>query len=332
MKALVFTKPYEVIYREEPDPIPGPSESVIQVEAVGICGSDIHAFYGHDPRRVPPLILGHEAAGTVISDDQKGSRVVINPFITCGLCEYCQGGRSNLCQEREMIGMKREGALAEFVAIPTRNLLPMPKGMDWVAASITEPTATVVHALNLAKRNSQRPLSEGRSLVIGGGAVGLLAALLLKGYGCQDIVLSEINPLRRKSAEKVVECKIHDPMIDPDLPNDNFDLIIDAVGGSITRKLAIQSVKPGGTILHIGLMDSEGVLDSRKLTLSEIAFIGVYTYTPDDLKAAIEVLHSGILGKLEWIETYSLAKGPKAFEDLHNGRTAGAKVVLLPRL
>lgn len=330
MNALVYTKPYEVIYREEPDPIPGDGESVIQVQAAGICGSDLHAYYGHDPRRVPPLILGHEAAGTVVTGEQAGNRVVINPLITCGVCEYCREGRSNLCPKRDMIGMKREGAFAELVAVPSENLLPLPEGMDWVTASIIEPTATVVHAFKLAELSSQRPLSERKSLVIGGGAIGLLSALLLKGYGCLDIVISEINPHRRKSASTWAECDIHDPMTEPGLPDNNFDLVVDAVGGELTRKMAVQCIKPGGTILHIGLMDSKGVLDIRKITLSEINIIGVYTYTPDDLKTAIDTLHSGILGDLGWIKTYSLSDGPKAFEDLHKGNTASAKVVLLP--
>jgi alcohol dehydrogenase len=330
MNALVFTQPYEMIFREEPDPVPGDSDSVIQVQAAGICGSDLHAFYGHDPRRIPPLILGHEVAGKVVSGEKVGNRVVINPLITCGTCKFCREGRSNLCRQREMIGMNRGGAFAELVSVPSENLLQMPVGLDWVSASITEPTATIVHAFELTKLNSRSPLAEKRCLVIGGGAIGLLSALLLKGYGCHDIVLSEINPHRRKSAEIWVGCNIHDPMTEPDLPDNTFDLVVDAVGGQLTRQLAVKCVIPGGIILHIGLKDSEGVLDIRKITLSEITIIGVYTYTPDDLKTAIDILHSDTLSNLGWIETYSLSDGSKAFEDLHKGNTAAAKVVLLP--
>ena len=97
MKALVYTKPEEVIYREEPEPAPGKGQVLVKVAASGVCGSDMHAYHGHDPRRVPPLILGHEVAGTVASGKRKGERVVINPLVTCGMCVYCESGRTNLC-------------------------------------------------------------------------------------------------------------------------------------------------------------------------------------------------------------------------------------------
>lgn len=330
MKALVYTKPYEILYREVPDPVPGPGEVVVKMEATGICGSDLHAYHGYDPRRVPPLILGHEIAGKVMTGDQAGAHVALNPLITCGTCEHCRGRRSNLCQAREMIGMSRGGAYAEMVTIPAKNLIPMPEGMDWVAASIMEPTATMIHALDLAKMNLRHPFAEMRILVIGGGAIGLLAALLLRSYGAQDTLISEINPLRQESVAKWTDYQTHNPSGDLDLPQDEFDLVVDAVGGSTTRDVAMKCVKPGGVILHIGLMDAEGGLDVRKLTLSEITLIGVYTYTPEELKRAIHALHDGSLGSLEWIEVRRLAEGSTAFEDLDSGRAAAAKIVLIP--
>jgi threonine dehydrogenase-like Zn-dependent dehydrogenase len=98
MKALVYTKPDEVVYRNEPDPTLMPGEVLVKVSSSGICGSDMHAYHGHDPRRVPPLILGHEVSGTVASGEREGERVVINPLITCGNCEFCESGRTNLCE------------------------------------------------------------------------------------------------------------------------------------------------------------------------------------------------------------------------------------------
>ncbi len=330
MKALVYTEPCKVVYREEPDPIQRPSDVLIKVEAVGICGSDMHAYHGHDPRRVPPLILGHEVAGTILDGEKKGCRAVINPLITCGKCDYCTSGRSNLCLERELIGMRLPGAFAQFVSISSKNIVMINERMNAVKASVAEPAATALHALNLAKRMSYQPLSEFKTLVLGGGAVGLLAALLLRSDDCSHIVLSEINKFRRDSARDAAGCQVHDPIHDPELAEDTFDLVIDAVGGAATRKTALKVVKPGGIILHIGLMDAKGELDIRKLTLAEITLIGVYTYTRTDIKKAVDMLQKEMLGPLDWVEVRSLSDGAQAFDDLDKGRTSAAKIVLIP--
>jgi len=330
MKALVYTATNEVIHREEPDPILGSGESLMKVEASGICGSDMHAYHGKDPRRVPPLILGHEVAGTVVSGEGEGERMVINPLITCGRCPFCDTGRSNLCPDRELIGMRLAGAYADLVAIPSINLIPIPETLDSVRASLAEPTATALHALNLAMQASRRPLAELRTLVIGGGAIGLLAALLLKGYGCKSLVVSEPHTMRRESVSRHAGCKVHDPINDPALETDAFDLVIDAVGGGVTRKGAMAAVSPGGIFVHIGLMDSGEGLDIRKLTLFEVSLLGVYCYTAADMRAAVNAIAEGMLGDLDWIETRPLSEGARAFDDLHNGNSAAAKIILIP--
>lgn len=330
MKALVYTATNEVVYRDEPDPVLGDGESLVKVEASGICGSDMHAYHGKDSRRVPPLILGHEAAGTVVSGQWEGKRVVINPLITCGNCPLCDTGRSNLCSSRELIGMRLAGAYAELVTIPSRNLIPIPDSLTTVNASLAEPAATAIHALNLARQASHRPLAELRTLVIGGGAVGLLAALLLKGYGCKRLVVAETNSMRRESVARSVGCQVHDPINDPALLADAFDLVIDAVGGGVTRKSAIAAVRPGGIFIHIGLMDSSGELNIRKMTLFEVSMIGVYCYTAADMRAAVQAIADGLVGDLGWVETRPLSDGAKAFSDLNKERTAAAKIVLEP--
>ena len=151
MKALVYTATNEVVYRDEPDPIPGEGEVLIKVAASGICGSDMHAYHGKDARRVPPLILGHEVAGTVVSGPREGTPVVVNPLMTCGRCALCDQGYSHLCAERELIGMRLAGAYAEYVTIAESNVIELPADMGFVEASLTEPTATALHALNLAQ-------------------------------------------------------------------------------------------------------------------------------------------------------------------------------------
>src|SRR5512147_432666 len=152
MKALVYTNPNEVTYRDEPDPARGDGEVVIDIEAVGICGSDMHAYHGRDPRRNPPLILGHELCGTIVEGSGAGRRVTVNPLITCGRCHYCVTGRNNLCANRTMIGMTRPGGFAERMSIPAASLIAIPQDMTARQAALTEPAATALHALDRAAR------------------------------------------------------------------------------------------------------------------------------------------------------------------------------------
>lgn len=330
MKALVYTDKLELQYRDEPDPVPGPGEVLVKIEAVGICGSDMHAYHGHDPRRVPPLILGHEAVGTVLDGAQQGQHVVLNPLITCGSCDYCQSGRANLCMERELIGMRLAGAFAQYIAIPERNLLDMPQDMDPVIASLAEPAATSLHAIYLAEKALHRPISECRALVLGGGSIGAFAALMLKNKGCIDVWLGDTNPLRRDTAENLGCCRVYDPLSE-DLPQEkSFDLVIDAVGSGRTRAASCNLVRSGGVISHVGLQDNEPGLDTRRITLEEIAFLGNYTYSAVDLRAAIHALYSGALGSLAWVETRPLSDGAAAFRQIHEGKAAAPKIVLRP--
>ncbi len=327
MKALVYTANEEMTYRDEPDPEARSGEAVIAIETVGICGSDMHAYLGHDERRLPPLILGHEAVGTVLEGEHPGQRVVLNPLITCGLCNDCLGGRQNLCAQRDLIGMYRAGAFAEKIAIPERNLIEVPDAMPAAQAALTEPGATALHAVLLAEKVTHRPLSESRALVIGAGSVGLLTALVLHDKGVEDVVIAETNPLRRELVAQHTRFVLIDP--DAEKPGaQHFDCVFDAVGGAATRDQSIVSVKSGGVIVHIGLMDNEGAMDVRAMTLREITFIGTYTYTPVDLRATLDKLHSGALGSLAWVEQRPLDAGAVAFDELHRGQCAAPKVVL----
>ncbi len=328
MKALVYTGTKQTAYRDEPDPQPGAGDALVQIDAVGICGSDMHAWHGHDARRVPPLILGHEACGTVLEGRQAGQKVVLNPLVSCGTCRYCSEGRSNLCPSRDLIGMRRPGAFSERIAIPERNLIPVPDGMDPAEAALTEPCATAWHALALAARAAWRPLAESHALVIGGGSVGLLGGLILKAWGVAGLRLAETNALRRQTAAEA-GLDVFDPLAEPPGTGD-FDVVFDAVGSVATRRASIDAVAPGGVISHVGLQEPAGDFDARTLTLSEITFVGVYTYSEADLRASLAALHDGRLGALGWIEQRPLAEGGLAFEDLDAGRSAAAKVVLKP--
>jgi alcohol dehydrogenase len=333
MKALVYTQPNEMQILDRPYPSLDTEEVVLKIESVGICGSDMHAFHGHDPRRKPGLVLGHEFAGTIADTSSslfiKGQRVTGNPLITCGHCEYCLQGRNNLCANRTMVGMTRPGAFAEYMSIPASSLIAIPEGLSLDAAALTEPAATAVHAINLSMRALQRPIQECRVLILGGGAIGMLSALLLKHYGVDDLTVAEVNPLRRKAIEQHVNCKTLNP-IDEKITENSVEFVMDCVGAVVTRNTALAAVKPGGVMMHVGLQDWASEIDMRKLTLAEITLLGTYTYSTVDLQATVNLLARNAFGDLSWVEKRSLDDGPQAFSDLHAGKTAAAKVLLKP--
>jgi 2-desacetyl-2-hydroxyethyl bacteriochlorophyllide A dehydrogenase len=331
MKALVYTGPNQLVYRDEPDPVPAAGEVLIRVEASGICGSDMHAYYGHDERRLAPLILGHEISGKVMSGEKQGQRVVVNPLVTCGQCEFCLGDVSNLCRGRQIISMQpRQGAFSELLSMPEQNLVVIPDDMSYLHAALTEPVATAMHAVVKARQLSRTALPDAQILVLGGGAIGISVALILHSLGCRNIHLGETNQLRRQTVQSTQVCVTYDPINDPEPKADSWDVVIDAVGGKATREASSGAIKPGGVIVHIGLMDNNGGLDIRKLTLQEVTFIGCYTYTMADIKATVEALYSGELGSLDWVEQRALSEGANAFVDLAQGLSAAAKIVLVP--
>lgn len=328
MKALVYTGHRETVYRDEPDPQPGPGDVLVRVDAAGICGSDMHAWRGQDARRVPPLILGHEAAGTVLTGPDAGIQVFLNPSVTCGTCNYCACGRSNLCVERRLIGLHRPGALAELVAVPERNLMPLPAGFDPAKAALTEPCATAWHAIARGVRAYWRPLPEAAALVIGGGSVGLFGALVLRHFGARAVRLGETNPLRRATAARS-GIEVFDPVAAP-AAAESADVVFDAVGSAVTRAAAVAAVARGGVIVHVGIQEAGGEFDARTVTLGEVTFVGANAYNETDLRASLAALHAGVLGPLDFTEERPLADGGLAFNDLDTGATAAAKVILRP--
>jgi 2-desacetyl-2-hydroxyethyl bacteriochlorophyllide A dehydrogenase len=333
MKALVYTRPLEMQWLDRPMPEMAPGEVVLQIEAVGICGSDMHAWHGHDPRRQPGLVLGHEFVGRVTESAaagfELGTRWTGNPLIVCGICEYCVQGRNNLCANRTMVGMTRPGAYAEYMSIPAASLVAIPQDMPAVTAALTEPAATAWHAINLSMRALARPLHECRVLVIGGGAIGMLASLLLHRLGVDRLTVTELNGLRRAALARSVPCEAIDPRQHA-LRAADFDYVIDAVGSKATRAQAFEAIKPGGVIMHVGLQDWASEIDMRKLTLAEITLLGTYTYTTADLRATVASLHRGGFGDLSWVEERTLSQGAQAFLDLDRGQSAAAKIVLRP--
>jgi L-gulonate 5-dehydrogenase len=324
MKALVYTAPGDLVLTEVADPVPTPDQHLVRIGSVGICGSDMHAYLGHDNRRPAPLILGHEVAGVITGGVRDGERVTINPLVTCGTCPACLSGRDNLCADRIIISMPpREGAFAQYVAMRGENLVTVPDHMTLDQAALAEPLACGWHAVRLAQVQPEQS-----ALVIGGGAIGLGAALALHAQGVMDVTVLEPNELRRDYLIK--QCDQH--AIGPDdLPAAaQFDLVIDGVGYGSTRATASAHARPGGIIMHIGLGNTDPGLDIRRMTLQEITFIGTYTYTEQDFRDTAAAMFAGRLGSLDWTAARPLADGAAAFADIRAGRIAQPKIILHP--
>lgn len=323
MKALVYDGVETLGFRDVPDAVAPAGEHLIRVEAVGICGSDMHAYLGHDARRPAPLILGHEAAGVVVGGAMDGRRVTVNPLVNCGTCPACTAQRENLCPKRQIISMQpREGAFAQYITMPERNLVTVPDATGLEKAALAEPLAVSWHAVRLALE-ALHPSAERRALVIGGGAIGLAASLALRAMGVADVTIVEPNEARRAYLSGLGEQAVAQA-------EGQFPVVIDAVGYAATRATASALAQAGGVIAHVGLGEDTGGLDIRRMTLQEITFIGTYTYTAQDFRDTAAAIFNGRLGALDWCQHRPLSEGADAFAALRKGAVAEPKIILNP--
>ena len=327
MRALYYTGTMQSELCDAPEPLAGNGEVLLDISHCGICGSDMHAWHGHDERRIPPLILGHESVGIPRSGKYASQRVAINPLHSCGTCRNCQAGDDHLCPDRQMMSMNLPGAYAEQTVAAERNLYPLDDAISNEDAALAEPLAVCVHAVEVARKTARRPLSEGRCIVLGGGAIGVLTALVLADQGCKDLWIAEPNVQRREVLEKACPVANAYDSMNGGPEASSADIVFDAVGMGITRKAASELVMPGGTILHIGLQDNNDGIDTRRITLQEIHFSGTYCYSRYDFAAALKLLTRGIIGNQEWIEVRPLEQGAQSFMDIHEGK-APPKIIL----
>lgn len=330
MKALVYLGKESMEYRDVPDPVAGPGEAVVRVKACGICGSDMHGYHGHDPRRVPPMVMGHEIAGVVETGLHAGLRVAVNPLLTCGCCPACLTGGHQLCEAQANIGLPpNAGGFATLVKVPERNLVPIPDDLDFAAAALSEPVAVAYHAVLLGARLSRRPLSASRIAVLGGGAIGLATALVALTQGADRVMLAETNEVRRRTASAASE-RIHayDPAGASVPAEGSVDLVFDAVGAKATREAAFAMAERGAAIVHLGLLPGSEGVDVRRLTLREIIFTGSYCYSAAEFNETVDLIAAGRLGPLGWMEERAMADGAAAFRDIDSGTAAAAKIIL----
>src|SRR6202790_3236690 len=207
MKVLLLSRYRHLEVADLPVPTPQRDEVLIRVAACGICGSDVHGYDGSSGRRIPPIVMGHEAAGTVaalgedVKDLAEGDRVTFDSTIYCGACDYCLRGEVNLCDRRQVLGVscseyRRAGAFAEFVAVPSRTLYRLPDSLSFVDAAMLEAVAVAIHAVSLTQI-----LPKSSALVLGAGTIGLLVQQALLVAGCSRVIVADIDATRRKLAK-----------------------------------------------------------------------------------------------------------------------------------
>jgi threonine dehydrogenase-like Zn-dependent dehydrogenase len=323
VKALVFTAPGQVELLDVPEPDPAPGEALVEVRAAGICGSELHGARRPGFRQ-PPLIMGHEFAGTGAG----GEAVVVNPILSCGRCAECRRGLRHVCREREIIGVHRAGGFAERVAVPASALRPLPPGLPWEAAALIEPAANAVHAWNQAGRAlgaSGAPGADGargaRVAVIGCGAIGLLCAATALSGGAGRVEVTDLSPARLAAAQRL-GAQVAGPGL-----SGEYDVVIDAVGSAATRAASVAHQRPGGVAVWLGLAEEEAGFDANALIRSEKRVLGSFAYRDEEFAQATARIGDW---DLTWAAGYPLAAAAGVFTDLMNGGLHPLKALLLP--
>jgi threonine dehydrogenase-like Zn-dependent dehydrogenase len=317
VRALVFTAPGTVELLDVPEPDPAPGEVLVQVHAAGICGSELHGAR-HPGFRKPPLIMGHEFAGTSAG----GDAVVVNPILSCGRCALCQRGLRHICRERQIIGVHRAGGFAERVAVPASALRPVPPGMPWETAALIEPAANAVHAWNRAGAALGADGPKGAQVaVLGCGAIGLLCTAMARSGGADRVDVSDLSPARLAAARRLGA-----GAAGPGLEGE-YDVVFDAVGSAATRAASVAHQRPGGVAIWLGLAGEEAGFDANALVRTEKRVLGSFAYSDEEFAAAMALVREW---DLTWAAGYPLASGAAIFTELMNGRLDPVKALLRP--
>ncbi len=317
---------------------PQPDEVRIQVAACGLCGSELETFKNRSPRRAPPLVMGHEFCGTIavvgsaVSGWKVGARVVSNSLVPCGRCVRCERGDTHLCAHRQILGMHRPGAFAEFVNVPARCLLDWPENLPAEAAALAEPLANGIHVVNLT-----RHLPAATALVIGAGPIGLFcqqALQVLRGskVWVADLSAERLAVARRLGAVDVINPRTQDAaqILQAATGGEGADLVVDAVGAGVTKRTSLAALRPGGATVWIGLHENALTFDSYGLTLPEKQVLGTYAAKIEELQHALGLMASGQVDARSWVQRFPLADGVTAFKRMLAAEGADIKAVICP--
>jgi L-iditol 2-dehydrogenase len=343
LKALIYTKPYSFEYSDFPDPVAGDDDVLIRVKACGICGSDVHGFTGKTGRRIPPLIMGHEAAGIVeglgknVSGFKKGDRVCFDSTVYCNKCEACRAGLFNRCDKRQVLGVsvpafKRHGAFAEYVAVPSWIVSKIPDELSFVHAALLEPASIGTHAANRA------PISNDDTVVvIGAGTIGLFILQAARLRGAAKVIAVDINEFRINLARKLGADKLINPLesdlskaILQETEGKGANVTLEAVGYAKTFANAVSVTRMGGHIVAVGNLEKKAEFDLQQLVAKEHTFTGSYA-SSGEFRKCIELVASGKINVEPLIsDVLPLEEGPGAFDRLLKAEENLLKIVLEP--
>ena len=345
MKSLVLSAYNHLEITETPVPSVGPGEVMIRVEACGICGSDVHGFDGSTGRRIPPIVMGHEAAGTIsavgegVKEYAVGDRVTFDSTVYCGVCEFCKRGEVNLCDNRQVVGVscgdyRRHGAFAEYVVVPQRILYRVPQNFPFAEAAMLEATSIALHGVNVSQVKGGET-----ALVVGAGMIGLLTLQAAKALGCARVFIADVDATRLKlarqvGADEVIDSSSADPVktVLELTGGRGVDIAYEAVGRTETITACIDSVRRGGTVSLIGNIMPEIALPLQRVVTREIRLQGSCG-SAGEYPQAIELIASGRIKVSPLITAVaSLEEGPRWFERLHSREPNLMKVVLSPRM
>jgi L-iditol 2-dehydrogenase len=354
MKALLLSGYRKLELVDMDRPAIGPSDVLVRVAACGICGSDVHGYDGSTGRRIPPIIMGHEAAGIVaevgpeVDNIRVGDRVTFDSTISCGACKVCRKGDVNLCPHRRIFGVscdefRQHGAYADFVAVPQHIVYPLPPELPLEHAAMIEPVSIALHAVN------RLHVAPGeRAVVVGSGMIGLLVIQALRIAGCSEIIAIDIDRARLEIA------KTFGARILPLLPGKGrgegalplplgegwgegassraaeADVSVEAVGNAAALKTAIASVRRGGRVALVGNISPEVPLPLQTVVAREIALLGSCA-SAGEYPRAIELVTKGAIQVEPLISAVApFAEGPQWFERLYKREPGLIKVILQP--
>ena len=344
LKALLLQSYNDLEVAELPEPTPAAGEVVIQVAACGICGSDVHGYDGSSGRRIPPIVMGHEAAGTVaalgaaVYDFDVGDRVTFDSTVYCGDCYFCRRGEVNLCDDRQVVGVscgeyRRNGAFAEFVVVPARILFKLPDDFDWPAAAMLEAISVALHGV------AQSGMVSGDTvLVIGAGMIGLLLLQAAKLAGAKRVMVADVDETRLEVARQLgadtTPCLSGAALTEEVLRHTaqrGVDVVLEAVGREETIVAAVDCVRKGGTIALIGNIAPQVRLPLQKIVSRQIRLQGSCA-SAGEYPEAIRLVASGAIRVDSLITAVApLEDGPSWFARLHAREPNLMKVVLDPR-